>query len=166
MAFEERRRYSRYDTELKVYFRVNFELKTKVEFQLIDKEKHTALSEKHSAVSRNVSAEGLCFTSNVKLMKGDVLSLEVYLPSQDTPIYMEGEVRWSQETPLSKSDKKKFSTGIKILNVEGRQVDPTIFYDAEHNVIWSVVLDSVFGSFKKIVQKTKNLHQRKRSEGR
>lgn len=161
MAFEERRKYNRYDTELKIYFRVNYELKTKVEFQLIDKERHTALSEKYSAISRNVSAEGLCFFSDVQLTTGDMLSLEVYLPSQVNPIHMEGEVRWSQEGPLSKPRENKFGTGIKILNVEGKQVEPTIFYDAGHNIIWSVVLDSVFGSFKKIVRETKKAHQDK-----
>jgi hypothetical protein len=32
----ERRKYPRYSTEVKIYFRVHYSLKTKVKFQLID----------------------------------------------------------------------------------------------------------------------------------
>jgi hypothetical protein len=150
-ARHEKRKYVRYDTELKIYFKVDYSLKTKVEFQILDRRNSYAiLSKKYPAVSKNVNVEGLCFTSEKKLKRGDFLYLEVYLPKAKSPIIMEGKVRWSG---LSPGKKNKFDTGVKLNFVEGRLVKKSIYYDKENRVFWSVVLETVFSTFKKLTQK-------------
>ena len=95
MTKKENRKYSRYDTEVKIYFHVAYDIKTKVRFRLIDKAHHPA-SPQYAAISKNVSAEGICFTSQKKLQKGDLLFLEVFIPDGRDAIPMHGEVRWCE----------------------------------------------------------------------
>ena len=148
---EERRKYERFDTEVKIYFHVDYDIETTVKFQVVDKKKAKASSTKYSALSRNISAEGLCFTSEKKLEERDSLILEVYLPDEKDPIPMEGEVRWSQ--PISPNETNKFNTGVKLITVNGKSVATSVYYDKANHVIWSIVLESVLGSFKKFAQK-------------
>ena len=155
---KEKRKYERYDTYAKIYFHVTYDIATKVKFRVIDKVKNKALTKKYEALSKNVSAEGLCFSSAKQLNKGDILYMEVYLPVPEDkktplpkkfkkPILMEGEVRWSQ---ASKKQKKEtfYDTGVKLITVNGKAVDESVFLDAINKVVWSVVLESIFGKFK------------------
>lgn len=151
---KERRKYERYGTEAKVYFRVVYEVTTKVEFQILDKKKKDkSLSKKYLAISKNVSAEGICFTSDIKLEKKNILYLEVFLPGEKKPIIMEGQARWSHATSPEEEKKHKFDTGVKLISVNGKSVLASIHFDEANKVIWSIVLESVFGKFRKLAHK-------------
>lgn len=155
---KERRRYGRYDTEVKIYFCVTYDVKTKIEFQVLDiKAQDKTLSEKYFALSKNVNAEALCFTSEKELEKGDILYMEVYLPSMKTPIHMKGRVRWSRATSLKQKTKNKFDTGVKLISVNGKSVPESVYYDEANQVFWSIALDSVFGSFGKLTQQRRHI---------
>ncbi len=145
----ERRKYPRYGTEVEVYFQISYDIHTKIDYQHIDTEKEETERKKHHAVSKNVSAEGLCLQSPEELNKGDLLKMDVYVPGKGAPVLMKGEVRWSHEISLNNKE-KYFDTGIKIISVEDHSVTDTIKVDKENNVIWSNVLDAIFGSFGKI----------------
>ena len=155
---QERRQYTRFDTEVKIYYRVNYDIKTKVRFRLIDKTKNLIMPPSYFALSKNVSAQGVCFSSERKLNKGDLLHIEIYLPAQKEPVRMEGEVCWSHHLK-GDEDKKKIYAGVKLITVEGKSVADSIYFDEEYKVVWSVVLDSIFGSFRKISQ-NKNIHEK------
>jgi hypothetical protein len=148
---QEKRKYPRFDTELDIKFRVNYDIKTKLDYQEIDKEKHTALTEKRSALSQNVSAEGICFVSDELVEIGTFLYLEVYVPNSEKPVCMEGEVRWSREV---KDDKKgnHFLTGVQLAIIDGEKVEKTIFFDEAHQMTWSAVLESTLGQYRIIGQ--------------
>ena len=147
----EKRHYERYETQVKVYFNVDYKFQAKVEYQLVGKDKERFLSRRYFGLSRNVSSEGLCFVSNKKLQKEDILSLEVYLPGDDDhPIYMLGEVRWSEEVKGEKDSSQKFTTGVKLLTVNDKPVAPSIYFDETNKAFWSPVLESIFGKAKKI----------------
>lgn len=150
-AKEEKRKYERYDTQLKVYFDFAYDLKTKVKFKVLDKKKETP-SRKYSGLSRNVSAEGLCFACRRKLRKGDFLDLEIYLPGAAVPVRMKGEVRWSQCVSDEQTKEKVYQTGVLLRTVEDKPVAGTIHYDKEYHVHWSIVLESVLGSFKDLAR--------------
>lgn len=154
---KERRKYERYNTEVKIYFRVNYDLKTKVKFQVADKFKERLLAKKYPGLSRNVSAEGLGFSSDKKLKKGDYLYLEVYLPKQKEPVFMQGEARWSKPAPAAQKSRYKFDAGVKLTYVAGTPVSESIHLDKKHGVIWSIVLDSIFGNFRRLMR-----HSRKK----
>lgn len=143
----ERRKYGRYDTEVKIYFDFVYDLKTRVKYQFMDKNRRRVLPKKYLAYSRNVSAEGLSFTSSRQLKNGDYLNLEVYVPHAKNPIAMQGEVRWSQK------DNNVYISGVRLTTVEGASVAKSIYFDETYQVVWSVVLNSVFENFKAFVKK-------------
>ena len=155
---KDQRRYERYDTEVKIYFYVTYDVRTKVRFQIIDKKGKTS-SPKYTALSRNVSAEGLCFTSDKKLAPGDYLHLEVLLPGGKESVPMEGNVRWCQKSKTP----KKYDTGVKLSYVNGESVEKSIYHDQAYQVIWSIVLESILGNFRILEQKRHGLKVSKNS---
>lgn len=150
---KERRRYERYDMETKIYFRVSYDVKTKIKFQVLNKKKDKLLPERFSGLSKNVSVDGMRFASKKRLSKGDNLYIEVYLPKQKSPICMTGEVIWSKMlSPHSKGD-YQFDTGVRLITVSNNSVLKSVYYDNKNHIIWSTVLDSVFGSFQKFIKR-------------
>jgi len=150
---EERRKYPRYDAELQVYFRVTYDIKTRVEFEVLESSHKDELRHKYSGLCKNVSAEGLSFSSNKKLTEGDILLLEVYEPAVRTPVKMEGQVRWSKNIPGKNGGKKVFRTGLKLISVNGRSVGDSIYFDKKYKIVWSAVLDALFGTFAAVMKK-------------
>lgn len=145
---EEKRKYQRYDTEVKLYFHLlPYDIQTKIEYQLLDKN-NKKISPKHAAVSKNVSVEGLSFISGQELKLGDYLDIEIFLPDAPDPVRMEGEVRWSR----SLGEGKGFQTGVLLKKVNKKPIPETIYFDPEYKVNWSIVLESVLGKFKDIAK--------------
>ena len=94
---EERRKYSRYGTQMKIYFQVKYDIRTKVEFKVLASA-NDGEGENYSGISKNISVEGLCFISDKQLSKGDLLLINVYAPNTQTPVSMEASVLWSKKT--------------------------------------------------------------------
>ena len=153
--FKEKRQYDRFETDVKIDFYVSFDVRTKINFRLKDPKQGTLSPQKYSAISKNISAEGMSFVSDKNLEKGDTLLLDVFVPSADRPIRMEGIVRWCR-TFESRKD-KTYEAGIKLVSVNGNSVEKSISMDPVHRVIWSAVLESIFGNFKHLA-----LNDRKR----
>lgn len=153
---KERRRYQRYDMEAKMHFYVDYELQTRIKFQVDGENKDRAHAGGYKGVSRNVSANGLRFSSDKKLKKGDKLHIDLYLPKRQRPILMTGQVRWSEKFYCAPSAKYRFDTGVKLLTIKGRSVRQSIYFDREYHVFWSKVLDSVFGGFRKSLRLIQN----------
>ena len=141
---KERRKYERYDMEAKVHFYADYVLKTKVKFQVVDAGK----IKRYMGISRNISAEGMRFSSGVKLKKGDILLIELFLPKIKKPIPMTAIVRWSKKMRVLRGQ-YAFDTGARLITVEGQLVEPSIHFEEHKQVHWSTVLDVVFGSFHK-----------------
>ena len=153
----ERRKYDRYETALKIQFYVNFDLETKIDFRIKEKNSKDFSVETYEALSKNVSVEGICFSSARKLTKGDMLLLDVYLPSAVNSIKMQGEVRWSRPAE-DKNAKGMYDTGIKLSTVNSEPVEKTIFIDDVHQIAWSIVLESIFGNFKHLASRRKKIN--------
>ena len=107
--------------------------------------------EKYAGVSKNIGATGLCLTTHHRLKKGQHLHLEVYLPKGREPIRMDGEVCWCGRSSASDTQ-VLFDAGIKLATVEGEPVEASVHMDQAHHVLWSNVLESVFGTFRILVQ--------------
>ena len=152
---KEQRKYERYDTEVQVYFYVTYDIRTKVKFQVIKKEAKKT-SPKYLAVTKNVSAEGMCLTTDRKLLKGDRLYLEVYLPGSSEAVPMEGEVRWCKHG-RTKGKKARYDIGVQLEKVSGESVQRSIYHDSEYHVVWSIVLESILGNFRILEQKRHGL---------
>ena len=145
---KEKRQFERFNTDKEIFFTVSYEIKTKVNFQILDQKNDKILPPKYPAVSRNASAEGLCFTSLKKLEPGDMLILEVYALDSKIPTYMQGEVKWSKRASSASADDGQYDTGVRILTVEGRSLTETFYHDEDRKVVWSAVLESVLGNFR------------------
>ncbi len=151
-----RRRHLRYAIERQVCFDFAYDMETSVMFQVAREQR---AKRKYRGVSRNVSAEGLCFVSNKKLDRGDRLDLEVYLPGQEQAIVMSGEVQWCEPTDrasLAVSRRRPFQTGVQLVSVEGKPVRESIYFDATYQVAWSTVLESVLGKFRVLMQQRRD----------
>lgn len=149
----ERRKYQRYDTEAKVFFRVKYDLKTRISFFLIKPKPDNV--KKYEGITHNISAEGLRFSSPERLKIGDELYLELFLPHRSEPICMTGQVRWSQKFSSAAPEKCTYDTGVRLLTVGGAKVSDTIRLDQEYNVYWSAALDAVFSNFKGMIKEIK-----------
>lgn len=93
----ERRKFERYDMEMKVHFYVHYDMETKVKFEVIEEEKSGSKAKKYSGLSKDFSIEGMRFSSDRKIKKGENLRIEVYLPQKKSSIPMMGQVRWSAQ---------------------------------------------------------------------
>lgn len=152
---QERRKHVRHKTKAEIYFDFAYDIETKVKFELVDQKGEKALSKKYSAVSRNVSVGGLCFACQKRIKQGDLLHLEVYLPSSKEPIHMKGEVEWCKPVSSSFDDyapeegkgRRFFEVGVRLMFVNGDSVPDSIYHDTLYNVDWSIVLEKVFGSY-------------------
>jgi len=160
MSYERKnkRKYKRYNTEARIYFDFAYDLETKVKFELVEEKKKSKTKKKYLAVSRNISAEGLCFVSHKDVEVGDQLYIEVYLPSAVEPIHMSGKVKWCDPVSESsryiledKKNKQMFHIGVVLSFVDGDPVGNSIHFDKKYGVNWSVVLESVFGSYKMLM---------------
>jgi len=152
---QERREYSRYDTEMKIHYQVTYDIRTRVKFQVMDSGNQKISLRKYSGLSKNISVEGLCFITKKKLHKGDAILLEVYVPNIRKPVRMEGQVQWTKKILAPSKQKDMYHTGVKLMSVNGKPVSPSIHFDEKYNIFWDSVLDAVFGSFRKMVRKLK-----------
>ena len=148
MGNQDKRKFDRVPVGTDVFFQLSVDVKTQVNFQIIDRELNRPLSRKYLALSKNVSIEGVCFSSLKKLEEGELLVVEIVSPASKQPVQMKGQVRWSRKLTPPEFDDNKFDTGVKILEINGRPIDATYTRDAEKKVVWSGVLEAVMGSFK------------------
>ena len=140
----DKRQAPRYDKELQLKFDFSYNATTELKYEVEEDRR-----QKYTAVSKNIGATGLCLTSPHPLKKGQHLHLEVYLPKGREPIHMDGEVCWCSSSGNAQA---MFDAGIKLATVEGEAVDATVYLDEENHVLWSNVLESIFGTFRKLVQ--------------
>ena len=108
------------------------------------------------ALIKNVSAEGLCFIFEEKMDQDTLLNIELVLPGDKDAICMIGEVRWCQDILGGKNGKPKYDIGVRLLSVNDKPVEESIYFDEAYHLEWSVVLDSIFGNYRILTQKRKN----------
>lgn len=157
MTSQERRRYPRYDMDVKIDFHVTFDITTKIDYQIRMPDRKELLPEKYSGISKNISVEGLGFQTDRKLNKGDLLVLNVYAPNVLESVRMEGVVCWCAPLKEEGQNPSSYEAGVRISVVEGEPVEKTIVLDQIHDVLWSNVLEAVFSSFKESMLRRKGL---------
>ena len=87
---------------------------TKVNFRVVkEKKEEAAPKEKVSALSKNMSVEGICFRTDRDVASGAKVELEIFLSSEPEPLLLEGEIKWSQPV-LTKEGKKMFHIGVQL----------------------------------------------------
>ncbi len=153
---DENRKFERYDKNLDVKFDFVYAAAADLKYNVDGNDP----SLKFDAVSRNIGARGMCLTSHHKLEKGQKLHLELYLPTTSQPIHMDGQVCWCDSLG-GNSGPDEFDAGIELNSVEGNPVAETVHFDEQYHVIWSNVLESIFGTFRKQMQ-SRNIEERQK----
>ena len=96
---------------------VRFNVKTEVKFQAQQKYQGQTPSENVSAITKNLSVEGVCFLTDKALDPGNMLKLEIVVPDQPEVLHLRGEVMWS--IPVSLPDGKQgYETGVKLFTIK------------------------------------------------
>ena len=119
---EERRRYVRINVAAKINFRV-----TKKE----SKERTAVSIKSTSAMSKNVSVEGVCFKSKKQLLPGNEIELQISFPSDPEPLLLKGEVRWSCSIQVEGEAETIFETGVKLYTFEKTDESRYLSYVSE-----------------------------------
>jgi hypothetical protein len=73
---------------------------------------------------------------------------------------MKGQVAWCKPVVPSYEDrlqediegKRTFEVGVRLLKVNGVSVAESIHHDAVYDVDWSIVLESIFGNFRMLME--------------
>jgi hypothetical protein len=105
MDYSEKRRFVRLD------------INTKLDFQINEVGGEQVLAESNSGIVKNLSVEGICFSSNKQLKAGSKIELSIALPGGPKPVAIRGEVVWSRPIEENKGAKNIFDTGVKLINV-------------------------------------------------
>jgi hypothetical protein len=102
-------------------FPVDFQVLEKGQIELDPKDGHTA-------VVKNISVEGICFTSSEYLDPRRLLALEVHIPGSKEPVPCVGKVAWCRPSPVISN---MFETGIELmwagLGDEESQIEINLF---------------------------------------
>jgi len=105
VEFVERRKY------------IRFESQTEIHFHIRERSEEESSRKRISGITKNLSIQGVCFVSDKELQAGTVITLEVNLPTQEEPLLLEGEVRWSQISE-NQGEEGMYETGVKLFTVD------------------------------------------------
>ena len=105
VEFVERRKY------------IRFEAQTEIHFHISERSEEESTRKRISGITKNLSIQGVCFVSDKELEAGAVITLEVNLPTQEEPLLLEGEVRWSQVSE-NQGEEGMYETGVKLFTVD------------------------------------------------
>jgi hypothetical protein len=142
----DQRKYLRYEAERPVSFDFAYDFESVVAVEPVACA--GAPAGKYRAMTKNVSLEGLCLSTDRDLKPGDLLNLEVFIPGDRIPVRLLGEVRWACPAGSVTLLKNCFDAGVVLRTVEGKGVRDTIRFDQEYHVYWSDVLESILGRFR------------------
>ncbi len=117
-----------YDSERRKYIRLDFQLK-------LNFTKEGEQKKGYQAVTRNISAEGLRFSSDQKLETGTNIDFEVQLPNRKKPTLFKGEVVWSRELPFSAGKQERsYDIGVRFVEIDKKDRNDLMLYICEKMV--------------------------------
>lgn len=144
----QQRKFQRFSSERPVSFDFAYDFESAVAVEPVASEGMAMPAFKYHAVTKNVSLEGLCFRSEYELRRGDLLNLEVFVPGDQRPVRLLGEVRWTFPAESESDSEPRFESGVVLRTIEGKGVRETIRFDEDYHVYWSDVLESILGRFR------------------
>ena len=74
---------------------------------------------KISAVTKNISVQGICFNSKKEIICDTVIEIQIRIPGYSKPIRLKGKVVWSKAIKSEKlGGLPTFDTGIKLIDID------------------------------------------------
>ncbi len=90
-------------------------VRIKINFQVRKKKGGQPASDRIRAITRDLSMDGISFVSGSRLQPGDLLKLEIFLPSHPKALHLEGKVIWT--SPVKQMGREMLETGVKLFNM-------------------------------------------------
>ncbi len=149
----DKRKSCRYATDATLKFRIAYDFSVKVSFK-VDEEIQEGREQDYTGFSKDISVCGLSFETAKALEPGDVLWIDLQLPNSEDVFSMKGEVCWCRSIGVFPDNKPCFRAGIEISEINGVDVEQTVYFDKAYNVAWSELLERVLGTFAKINRKS------------
>jgi c-di-GMP-binding flagellar brake protein YcgR len=82
---------------------------------------HKKTDQKKATISKNISLGGILMQLSEKLFPATLLLIDIFLPSENSPITAKGEVVWIRElSHLDESGRRVFDAGIKFISMNQR----------------------------------------------
>ncbi len=74
---------------------------------------------KISAVTKNISVQGICFNSKKKLIADTLIEIQIRIPGYSKPIRLEGKVVWCKTVESEKfGGLPTFDIGIRLIDID------------------------------------------------
>lgn len=98
---------------------------SEVNLSVMDVSKEKVTSMRMKAAGEDIAVHGIRFSTNKKLKKDDIVSMEIFLPEdKENPLYVEGEVVWCKK----KEGKTQYDVGINFLTFDEDNILTLIKY--------------------------------------
>lgn len=94
---------------------VRLDINSRLNFQFMESGSEKPVVKYATGNVKNLSVEGVCFSSDKEIKPGSRIELEIFLPNGKAPIKIKGEVVWSK--PIKNDKETVFDTGVKLINV-------------------------------------------------
>jgi len=82
------------------------------------------VAKKFRSLTKDFTPIGICFYSDFKWERGQVLFIEYFIPEELEPVKIKANVVWSEFI----SDRKGFMVGVGILDMEDKNSDKFVHY--------------------------------------
>ena len=104
------------------------DIKAKVNISALDINLEKKKTKRAKATSKNIGVHGIQFISRKELSSGEIACLEIYFPGEDSPTYIEGEVRWCNKVKEKGKKRPTYNVGINFLTIEKEHVEKILKY--------------------------------------
>ncbi|MFH1547837.1 MAG: PilZ domain-containing protein [Candidatus Omnitrophota bacterium] len=74
--------------------------------------------ENNISISKNISVEGICFTTSKDYPLNTLVLLEVFSPTRKVPFNMLAKIRWRKERVIKSSLKCIYDIGVEFLKID------------------------------------------------
>lgn len=74
--------------------------------------------EDNISISKNISVQGICFTTSKDYPVGTYVVLEIFSPTRKIPFNMLAKVRWRNKRIVGESSECMYDTGVEFLKID------------------------------------------------
>ncbi len=152
---KERRRYGRYKVQFAVRFQLMQSVQERASITKIEQKEFLDNRVVYLGTTKDVSVDGLGFSSGHEFQKGDLLYIEMNDSQKNETTRMEAEVRWCRQAPLPQPQGPQYFTGVQLMTVNDEPVMRTIYFDKHQQISWNVFLDKMLGGIKRFLSKNR-----------
>ncbi len=74
--------------------------------------------EDNISISKNISVQGICFTTSKNYPVNTLVALEIFSPTRKMPFNMLAKVKWKNKRVVGKSTEHVYDVGVEFLKID------------------------------------------------